>query len=218
MKRNLGWLIALLVLIAAFQFTMRPKTEGGHTTLAPTPDDLCQVDLVRNEVTGGAGLPIVWTQKPAGGRALAKITLDPRSFKGLRVTLTYGDEPKGFSFNVADSATCNGYGGDSGTQSNDCEVMVQDFLLSIWGSDHLPGMIEQVPGFPKKGEVVEVVIRNQFFAIGPKEWNSTGLFALAGQADKEGPVNYDVYVGFNQVVAGGRVGTGLTHASLVLER
>jgi len=40
------------------------------------------------------------------------------------------------------------------------------------------------------------------------------LWALNGQDDQEGRVNYDLFIGLNQVVAGGRVGSGVSGLKL----
>ncbi len=49
------------------------------------------------------------------------------------------------------------------------------------------------------------------------ELTSPHLFALDGQADTEGPVNYDVYAGFNRTVGNNlRTGTGVTKVILRL--
>ena len=47
--------------------------------------------------------------------------------------------------------------------------------------------------------------------------NSPYLFALAGQPDSEGPVNYDIDAAFNKVIAGDyRFGTGVGQVTVTL--
>ena len=46
------------------------------------------------------------------------------------------------------------------------------------------------------------------------EVSSKFLYALAGQADREGPVNHDVFLAFNRVVSSGRFGTGVSRITL----
>ena len=169
--------------------------------------------------------------------ALLKINLrdpglaNPYHFAEFRIS--YDAAPAGLSVNIGDSATNNGGGGDAGTQSNDAELQIGSLLsnpaatwptLVLFGNDaspepgHLQG---EVGGFAGTASDVFLTIGNRYVA-----WNNgLGLsgsitsdhqFALDGQADSEGAVNYDFFAGFNRSVDGGRFGHGVAQVTVCL--
>ncbi|MEZ4717116.1 MAG: hypothetical protein R2851_13675 [Caldilineaceae bacterium] len=42
------------------------------------------------------------------------------------------------------------------------------------------------------------------------------LFALDGQSDREGPVNFDIYAAFNRNITGDRLGVGVRNVTVTL--
>lgn len=201
MRKNLLWLSSLVALAALL------------TPLNSQEDDrraVCRVDLTTNRYEMSPEAPMGWVQEPSQGRAVLKLTL--AQYRKARFTLTYGARPEGWTLNIADSSSCNGYGGDGATQSNDAEVQIVGRDLSVWGNDQMIGQpthkLYDLRDFASGTVVVEV--SDGSVRAGGSFWQHPALFALAGQPDKEGPINYDLYAGFNQVVSGGRTGSGLT--------
>ncbi|XP_046341934.2 uncharacterized protein LOC124122831 [Haliotis rufescens] len=129
--------------------------------------------------------------------------------------------PSGWVFNIGDSPTNNGYGGDSGTTSRDAEIQGTGSTFRIYGNDM---------NSPKGGILLTRpnIIYNRLSVIiadGLVIWNNWGaefnyflntnlLFALNGQSDSEGgSPNYDIYFGINRSIgSGGRAGKGLCFA------
>ena len=58
---------------------------------------------------------------------VVRLTFDPFGSRRIaRFDLTMGPQIHGFTFNIGDSATNNGYGGDGGTTSNSAEIHSND--------------------------------------------------------------------------------------------
>jgi hypothetical protein len=55
---------------------------------------------------------------------VVRLTFGPRRI--ARFDLSMGSQIQGFTFNIGDSATNNGYGGDGGTTSNSAEIHSND--------------------------------------------------------------------------------------------
>lgn len=159
--------------------------------------------------------------------AVIKINLNDPSinnpYDAVEFQIEYDADPLGMTnVNIGDSQTNNGGGGDGGTQSNDAELNigrqegdVKD--LFIFAHDNAPSpLLKSVPGFvPGQGSQINVTVKNDFLA-----WNnnqgisgslsSPFLYALNGQSDSEGPVNYNIFAAFNRVIAGRyRLGSGV---------
>lgn len=153
-------------------------------------------------------------------------------FKYAQFRISYDAAPTGLSVNIGDSSTNDGGSGDGATQSNDAELQIGSLLgdvanysrLQLLGNDLTP------PAAKVQAEVAGLVTGpgELFLTIGNEmaAWdNGAGysgnasspyLFALDGQADSEGPINYDIYAAFNGVVAGGRYGTGVGQVTICL--
>ncbi len=55
------------------------------------------------------------------------MTFDPYGSRRIaRFDLSMGSQIQGFTFNIGDSSTNNGYGGDGGTTSNSAEIHSND--------------------------------------------------------------------------------------------
>ncbi|XP_021377930.1 uncharacterized protein LOC110466015 [Mizuhopecten yessoensis] len=141
----------------------------------------------------------------------------------LQVDLYLSDSRGGFLFNVGDSITNNGYGGDGGTQTNDAEVQGtgQGPSVKWYGNDYCqPTGVSGSLAMSTKNRL-RLLIGNQFVRVitdgmTVNEACDRCLFALNGQAEVEGAVNEDVYVAFNKVVQkySGRTGYGVCGADL----
>ena len=164
-----------------------------------------------------------------------RVNLDPASgYTKMIVLADYEGTPTGFTLNIGDSASNNGGGGDSATQERDAELQVQDEALSVYTNDlgaTVAGSTRMAQSLVRLNDGgLKVTVADKFVCWGNaySELNfktappsADLLFALSGQPDSEGPVNYDIYVGLNRVIFGapanGRIGAGLSRVYIRLE-
>lgn len=169
---------------------------------------------------------------------LLKITLnDPGTsnpYKFAQFRITYDGVPTGLSVNIGDSRSNNGGSGDSGTQSNDAELQVGALLgsppsefrrLQVLGNDNTPPggkVVADVANFADQVSDEYITVGDGYAAWddgrgGRGSAHSPYLFALNGQADSEGSVNYDIYAAFNRVIDGNyRIGAGVGQLTVCL--
>ncbi|PYQ11732.1 MAG: hypothetical protein DMH00_07515 [Acidobacteria bacterium] len=204
------------------------NTRNGHAdpdvwfdkeTIVANP---CTIDLVNNTQNCGSGGAITFVTPPSGGMTVLKVTLNPSvtGFSRAVFDVTYGGAPSGWTVNIGDSATDNGFGGDSATQSNDAEMQVLNTSLSVYGNDATPPAVRNMMNLfnaVAAGSHLTLDVRNNYLGFGTGDLRSERLYALAGQADTEGPVNYDIFAAFNRTVYdASRNGTGVTQVIVTL--
>ncbi|CAF4058239.1 unnamed protein product, partial [Rotaria magnacalcarata] len=64
-----------------------------------------------------------------------RLTFDPEGPRRIaRFDLNMGSQVHGFTFNIGDSPTNNGYGGDGGTTSNSAEIHSNDNRFYVWAN------------------------------------------------------------------------------------
>lgn len=134
----------------------------------------------------------------------------------------------GWSLNIGDSPTNDGYGGDSASNSNDAELQILNNTLSVYASDY--GQSKLIRSEP--GIVPTTSSRNIRFKISnnkveywknkdqstKKTVTNSNLFAFDGRNDAEGPEDYKLYLGINRVIGGtARTGTGIRLVDIYLE-
>jgi len=147
--------------------------------------------------------------------------------------------PTGFSMHFADSPTCNGYGGDSGTANHNAEAHTAGTGIYIYGSDDTsrggtePGMIRR-NAIPSTGCYrvhwaidEDDVAFEDFTALSTSaniKLHSFETFEVPpySETDNEDTTGADApfwYFGLNRSVASAsRTGTGVGRACLVLSR
>ncbi|MGM0601256.1 MAG: hypothetical protein ACQETH_15710 [Candidatus Rifleibacteriota bacterium] len=207
----------------------KPGAEFAKIPLEEIPEGYdAVIDLLENSFGNRRPDAICLLNSPAGGKALLKLVLDPAKteFTKARIELESGEKLEGHILNIGDSSTNNGFAGDGATQSRDSEVQIVDGNLAIYADDHCPVAEEKklvtIKDFAKPGAVITIEISNNTVS-----WQSNNgeiesiespyLFSLAGQSDKEGPVNYDIFVALNRVISGSyRSGTGISKARIKL--
>lgn len=160
--------------------------------------------------------------------AVLKIDLSVYRFAQFRIS--YDSAPTGLSVNIGDSVSNNGGGGDSGNQSNDAELQVGALIgdtanygrLMAIGNDANPSALATVPGLATAMDDLFLTVGDEYAAWDDGQGtagsvSSPYLFALDGQADSEGPVNYDVYAAFNRSIGSvGRIGAGVGQVTVCL--
>jgi hypothetical protein len=174
------------------------------------------IDLVEGEIHGEH--PAVTVIAPPrdsdrDGWLEAVVRLDLHGYRWVEVEAEYGDAvPSGMTLNLGDSRTNNGFAGDSATQSNDAEAQVHGRELTVWGNDHTEGE-RKLASF---ADVIEA--GGTLSWRGPRGANqvrSAFLYALNGQDDEEGQVDYHLWLGLNRSVASAhRRGAGLARVTL----
>ena len=164
---------------------------------------------------------------------VAKVTFDPaKKITKAVFDITYEKTPTGWTVDIGDSDTNDGWAGDASTSSNDAEVQIKDSTFSVYGNDSslptetLDGhrKIKDVSDLNLAGNTVSITISNNHLGYSfPGSSTASGsidghyLYALASQEDTQGPVNNDIYAAFNRVVNGDyRNGTGVTSVTITL--
>lgn len=182
-------------------------------------------DIINGPVTSNSKSPS-FTCLGDGSKYLAAIDLNPAYGKKKAVfDFTFNSSPTGYLVNIGDSSTNNAGGGDSGTQTHDSELEIVNGVLNIYKSDAGGGglLVSEPNAAPANGRISIEISNNTVtyynYSTGVrKTWTSPYIFALNGQSDSEGPVNYKIYAGINRVVQGTwRSGSGVakTYVSLV---
>lgn len=219
--------IAAVALLLQVETVAHASSQSLRATVAaqalpsPPPTKLgCTINVAAgtNNCAGVTGLTIL---SLSGGQSLVRMTLTLGQMAYVKVT--YNAPPTGFSVNIGDSATNDGYGGDYATQSNDAEMMVFDQTMSVWGRDGTPAqpLLSTANAGLGAGSVATFNVGDRY-----ADWRlptatsylyNPWLYALNGQPDTEGPVNYDVYAAFNRVINGTyRTGTGVSSVYISL--
>jgi len=187
----------------------------------------CEIDLIDKRFGSRKPDAIQIFASDPSGQAVVKVVLDPvkTEFTRARFELHYGDEIEGWTLNIGDSVSNNGHGGDGADQTRDSEVQIFGQDLALFGDDTAPTgeakILARSAGLAVPGAVVVLEVSNNQIS-----WHndkgvdgvikSEFVFSLAGQGDAEGQPDYDIYAGFNRVVAGGRVGKGLKRVKIKL--
>lgn len=152
----------------------------------------------------------------------------PSDCTGVAVWVEYDGEPKGWTVNVGDSPTNNGFGGDSGTPptGQNAEVQILENTLSLYSAADNPDDVKQLAlqHLALQDGSIRFEVKDQSVSWGqPYSAVATPderLFFLP--ANPAAPENRTLYVGLNRVVApvtgrAGRDGCGARRALLILQ-
>ncbi len=199
-------------------------------TPIPQPQPVsCTVDLVANRHDCDR-ISAVRLLDWRNNQALYLLTLNPATtgYTRARFDITYGGAPAGWSVNLGDSGGNDGNSSDGGQQSNDAEVVIVDGNLLVYGNDNTPAsqasdgrrLLLQRTDAVRAGETISLEVADSHLGIsaagGIEVFGSPNLFALNGQSDYEGVVNYELYATFNRTIAGGHSGEGVARVIITL--
>lgn len=149
------------------------------------------------------------------------------SRRGVLIDLEFGSNPTGYTFNVGDSHTNNGLGGDNGNTEYDAELHAyQNTSIRLYRNDkarYRRGRRETYWNQIK--DRLTIIIKDQQVQwitddnVAAFSSTKNELFALGGQTDDtqgSGVPNYEIYVGLNRVILDNirRTGSGLCKASI----
>ncbi|MCP4709235.1 MAG: PKD domain-containing protein, partial [Planctomycetes bacterium] len=187
---------------------------GGILSVADAQAaDECAINLENNTHTCQSVAAISFVSEPVNHQAVAKITLDPSSgYTKVAFDVTYNGSSTGWTVNIGDSPSNNGYGGDSGDTWNGAEMQIVNSKMSIYslalGSGDSPLLLD-VDNIVTQGDTVSFEVSNHHFAwTSPNatdELNSPRLYILDGTPDAGfNTVDYDIYAAFNRVIGSTR--------------
>ena len=177
----------------------------------------CTVDLTSDGATC-AGLP----SAVASGEYIT--TLNMGAYTSLTMTAMVCN-PTGWIFDLADSPTDNGFGGDAGTSMNDAEIQVQNGTFAVYANDYdNTALLNATPNYISSTgctTITWLVLDQNFTSITPSGINlvSDGLLRINPPTDSPNPPDALWYLGLNVVVSGsgsGRTGTGVMNATLCM--
>ncbi|MGB0386413.1 MAG: choice-of-anchor Q domain-containing protein, partial [Ardenticatenaceae bacterium] len=214
--------------------------DGGHSatgstsvTTVVTPSMCsCQIDLDNNSHTC-QGIPaITFVNGPSNNQAVVKINLDPNAYGHTQAQfdVEYGGQPQGWTVNIGDASTNNGWGGDAGLTSNAAEMQILNTTLDLY-SNVLPGYnsvtldghlhLARVENAVSQGDIISLKVKDEYLKWhSPSvsgDFDSPYLYTLNGQATLYGPVNYDIYAGFNRTIgSAARNGSGVSKVNISL--
>eukprot|EP00745_Piridium_sociabile_P023751 TRINITY_DN37093_c0_g2_i1.p1 TRINITY_DN37093_c0_g2~~TRINITY_DN37093_c0_g2_i1.p1 ORF type:complete len:239 (+),score=41.65 TRINITY_DN37093_c0_g2_i1:61-777(+) len=222
----LCWAVCLLSLLVSSQAQLGRAME--RLPVASPPVTVFDVNL-RNGVTSALPAGVTWHSSLTGNQeactcdrqGVLKLTFGPSRVRA-EINMTF-EGSEGWTFNLGDSVTNNGYAGDGGTQSNDAEVHSLADAILFYGRDRAPpatgshGLLLRRADFlgrPPYSRLTLHVSDGLTTADNGQDFlyvHSPHLFALQGQSDASpGGVNRDVYLAMNRVVGGAyRSGKGL---------
>jgi hypothetical protein len=192
-----------------------------------------QIDLKTGKVSARSNSVISLINPPADSNkdswfeAAVKIKFDG-NIKKVKFIVAYDKTPSGWTVNLGDSQSNNGYGGDASTQSRDAEMQIVNKNMAVFGNDYntpAGGELIQgkVPDFANKSSRVELEVSNEQLTWDNKSGlkntlNSPYLYALKNQSDATGTLNSEIYAGFNRVISGpgNRIGSGASKVTILL--
>lgn len=211
------------------------EIEETISTCQAPKEPICEFDLSSNSLSC---TELEGISKSINDSSVLKTTIDnSKGAYGVKYKLQIDDfRPMGWIFNIGDSSGNNGWGGDQGNiQSNNAEIQLNNGLLSIFRNDY--GVFDaKKPHLAHNklintddiisGEIQIEILNNK---INYKLVNKEGviienetiedkhLFALDGQNDNKGEVNYDIFASFNRTIADStRTGSGVKNVSIYL--
>ena len=219
-------LLGLVALYAQFSSLTAKAGETRQPTISATP---AQVATEPGDKQSALELVL-----PEGVMAIdqtdssALLRIDMKGHQRLLVTAQFDSPSKEWSLNLGDSISNNGWGGDGSTNHHDAEVQILDGRFEIYASDAVGSQppfdggkrfLKSWPEVATGPGTVQFEVADGEVALYDKDgrvetFQHNALFALKGQPDSEGGVNYDLYLGVNRVVSQGRTGTGISKLEL----
>lgn len=186
---------------------------------------ICYVDL---NIGGGTTCPQISvftsvTTHPAattctGGSfqsALVEVEV-PADCAGIAVWVEYQGDPQGWTVNIGDSETNDGFGGDAGTlpAGQNAEVQVLDEILTVFNAADNPADVDTLATqhLALRDGALNFVVEDQYLSWGQQYTalqtpDLERLFFLP--SGPVAPENRTLYVGFNRTINNpGRIGCG----------
>jgi hypothetical protein len=163
---------------------------------------------------GACAAAVVPTGCPAsaGWKQAALKVVVPAGCTQINVTVQYEGLPCGWTVDLGDSPTDNGYGGDSGSTPHNAELQILNENLAVYNGSGNAALVDNLAGanLALTNAALNFVVKDQFVSWGnPYTYLSTpNNKMLYSFSDPAGPRT--VYLGLNRVIqaTGGRTGYG----------
>ncbi len=192
------------------------------TCLDATETTTCDVDLVSGAVSCDNGAPI---SLYAGSAGRYTFRLDMSAWTAVSAVMDL-NSPTGYWFNLGNSRTNNGWSGDGSTNTNDSEANAYNQGMHLYRSD-FGGSTNALstPALVPSQDVATATACDGYFAyessVGFDEVYDPHIMQIDGDEPdpQAGGMNDQLlWLGVNQVVNGGRTGTGVESLTVVFGR
>jgi hypothetical protein len=145
----------------------------------------------------------------------------PETCSAAVIWLQYEGEPSGWTLNVGDSPTNNGFGGDAGSTVHNGELQVLDDNLAFYNAAGVPEEVDQLTSqtLALRDGALNVVVSNQHVSWSQPygSLDSAGLERLFAVPDMTAD-GRKIYLGVNRVVSGtSRLGCGARRVMVTFE-
>jgi len=140
-------------------------------------------------------------------------------YKQANFVVEYEGIPEGYSLNIGDSPTNDGWSGDAGTASC-AELQIGTQTLKVYGKAYGPGQCHTygTQNYVLQDGALKIVIRDKFVSVGQPymPMQDAELYQLP---DVGRPDGFKIYAAFNSVVSQrqDRVGKGLRRVMITLQ-
>ena len=188
----------------------------------PTETERCDIDLELGDVTCEDGRMASIRDSTNG----LQLQLNTTDWISVRVDMTTGAS-SGWLWNLGDSESNDGSGGDGGTNYNDSEAQVKDAALGVYHSQELESApaIEVPDAIDAAGDDLSILVCDGYFRFessrGDWEVVASTLFQIDGdEPDSEaGENDRKLWLGIERSVANTtRTGTGVESATITFGR
>jgi hypothetical protein len=148
----------------------------------------------------------------AGWKQAALKIVVPNGCTTANIVVEYEDLPCGWTVDLGDSPTDNGYGGDSGSTPHNAELQIVGEDLRVYNGSGNAALIDNIAGadLALTNAALKFTVKEQFVSwSNPYSFLSTPntkmLYALSDAADPRA-----IYLGLNRVIlaTAGRTGYG----------
>lgn len=182
----------------------------------------CDVDLATGAVSCDNGTPI---SLYSGSNGSLTFRLDMTEWEAVSAVMDL-DDPTGYWFNLGNSRTNNGWSGDGSTNSNDSEANAFNGGMYVFRSDlGGSGGAMSTPALDPTQDVGVATACDGYFSyessLGFSEVYDDYIMQIDGDEidPQAGGLNDTIlWLGVNQVVNGGRKGTGVVGLTVVFGR
>ena len=208
--------------------TAATTTVGSNMAATPaTTTSPWVLDLVTGATTGAqpSAITILTSPTPLSGTHAgwmrASLRINMVEFKQANFVVEYEGEPEGYTLNIGDSPSNDGWSGDAGHASC-AELQVAAQTLKVWGKPYGSTPACHVYGtqnYVLRDGSLKFAVRNHFVSVGQPYFPMQD-FELFQLPDTAKPDGHNVYAGFNQVIRhrDDRVGHGLRRVMITLQQ
>lgn len=138
------------------------------------------------------------------GSLMSVIKIDvPDECTQVNVLVEYEGEPSGWTLNLGDSATNNGFGGDAGTTRNNAELQVLEQQMSVYNASDDPDTVDRLvhQHLALDDGAIRLTVADQTVGWGQPRGilQTPGLGRLFAIPDEVGDER-SIYLGINRVI------------------